>query len=172
MRLHKTQTLHKNGWQCNNNKDSGKTDEKLVEDDCQTGEPVMHGSSDQILSEHPSRQEIDKKQIKNAIPHNYSKAIIFNESRRVLSEDEERILSRGLKFVPTRRKVETSKLLADLREWERKMRIREFYFDKNDQESMMHMRGLGILWSPRFGRKKKPGAAIRYGCLPWVEIQP
>ena len=65
----------------------------------------------------------------------HNEVIIFNHSKRVLSEDEEKILSKGLKFVPTRRNVDTSKLLADLREWERKMRLREYFFDKNKMKA-------------------------------------
>ena len=57
---------------------------------------------------------------------------VFNRSSKILTQDEEDLLSKGLKFVPTRKKVNISKMLADLREWERRMRLREFFFDNQD----------------------------------------
>ena len=46
---------------------------------------------------------------------------IFNLSNYTLTDAERNLLERGLKFVPTKPNVNISKLLADLREWERRM---------------------------------------------------
>ena len=52
---------------------------------------------------------------------------IFNLSNYTLTDAERSLLERGLKFIPTKANVNISKLLADLREWERRMRLMEFF---------------------------------------------
>ena len=49
-----------------------------------------------------------------------------------LTEAENRLLERGLMFIPSRKKVDISKLLADLREWERRMRLKEYFYEDSD----------------------------------------
>lgn len=48
---------------------------------------------------------------------------------------EIRLLSKGLIFVPTRRTVDIGKLITDLKLWERRMRLREFFYKQNDSDS-------------------------------------
>ena len=60
------------------------------------------------------------------------KSTVYNKSSRKLSNDEIDLLEKGLKFVPTREKIDISKLLADLREWERRMRLKEFFNDSKE----------------------------------------
>ena len=67
---------------------------------------------------------------------------VTNLSQHPLNECQISLLSRGLKFIPDRHKVDKLKLLADLAEWERRMRLRELFYaegtepktkqDKND----------------------------------------
>jgi len=60
---------------------------------------------------------------------------IINLSSRDLTFNEKEILSKGLKFIPTTNKYDITKLQSDLCEWERRMRLKEYFHDKqNDQE--------------------------------------
>ena len=73
---------------------------------------------------------------------NIDSVAVTNLSQHPLNECQISLLSRGLKFIPDRHKVDKLKLLADLTEWERRMRLREFFYaegtepqtkqDKND----------------------------------------
>ena len=56
---------------------------------------------------------------------------VFNLSDRVLSEHEINILSRGLKFVPTPTHVNMTELIADVKTWTRRMRLKEYFWCEN-----------------------------------------
>jgi hypothetical protein len=43
----------------------------------------------------------------------------------------------GLKFVPTNQKIDMTELIANVKEWERRMRLREFFFDQNEKEDVL-----------------------------------
>lgn len=45
------------------------------------------------------------------------------------------MLEKGLKFIPSRHKVDKVKLLADLSEWERRMRLAEFFYGEKDDKA-------------------------------------
>ena len=65
------------------------------------------------------------------------KATVYNLSQKTLNKDEISLLEKGCKFVPTREKVNISSMLADLREWERRMRLKEYYYSSdNDNEDI------------------------------------
>lgn len=81
---------------------------------------------------------------------------VINLSSRILSDPEKKLLTKGLKFVPTRRKIDIGKLLADLKTWERRMRLKEyFYTDENNNfdtgEILFKKRST---WTPDKGRDK------------------
>ena len=81
---------------------------------------------------------------------------VINLSLRILSDPEKKLLMKGLKFVPTRRKINIGKLLADLKTWERRMRLKEyFYTDENNNfdtgEILFKKRST---WTPDKGRDK------------------
>ena len=59
---------------------------------------------------------------------------IFNKSSKILTTSQKSLLSKGFKFVPSRRKVDIGKLIADIKTWERRMRLREYFFDDKDQD--------------------------------------
>ncbi|ESO98543.1 hypothetical protein LOTGIDRAFT_174188 [Lottia gigantea] len=59
--------------------------------------------------------------------------LIVNLSDKILTKPQQQLLSKGFSFVPTREKVDVTKLLSDLGEWERRMRLREYFF-KGDEE--------------------------------------
>jgi hypothetical protein len=51
-----------------------------------------------------------------------------------LTTSQKSLLSKGFKFVPSRRKVDIGELIADIKPWERRMRLREYFFDDKDQD--------------------------------------
>ena len=53
---------------------------------------------------------------------------VYNLSNKTLRNAQIKLLSKGLKFVPTKKTVDIGKLIADLKLWERRMRLREFFF--------------------------------------------
>ncbi|CAC5402835.1 unnamed protein product [Mytilus coruscus] len=61
-----------------------------------------------------------------------TKCEVINKSSKELTNAQKTLLSKGFKFVPTRRKVGMGKLIADLKIWERRMRLREYFFEENE----------------------------------------
>jgi len=59
---------------------------------------------------------------------------IINLSSRVLNENEVSVLSKGLKFIPTTNALDVVKVKSDLVEWERRMRLKEYFYGKEDKE--------------------------------------
>ena len=55
---------------------------------------------------------------------------VTNLSSCKLTVEQTELLSKGLKFIPNKTKVDKIKLLSDLTEWERRMRLREYFFEK------------------------------------------
>ena len=53
-----------------------------------------------------------------------------NLSSYELTKEQKDLLSKGLNFIPDRTKIDKIKLLADLAEWERRMRIRDVFFTR------------------------------------------
>lgn len=41
-----------------------------------------------------------------------------------------KLLSSGSSFVPTRNKIDITKVHSDLMEWDRRMRLKEYFYDK------------------------------------------
>ena len=91
--------------------------------------------------------------------------VVYNQSDRCLSTDEIKLLEKGLKFIPSRDKINMCKILADLREWERLLRLREYYYEtdsENDNESLkssvqevhnkIDAREKNKIWMPPTGR--------------------
>ena len=58
---------------------------------------------------------------------------VTNLSQHPLTEGKITLLSRGLKFIPDRHKVDKLKLMADLAEWERRMRLKEFFYTEGTE---------------------------------------
>ena len=73
-------------------------------------------------------QENENKREKNAV---------FNLSSKELTEAHRHLLGLGLKFVPTNQKIDMTELIADAKEWERRMCLREFFFDQNEKEDVL-----------------------------------
>ena len=64
---------------------------------------------------------------------NIDSVAVTNLSQHPLNECQISLLSNGLKFIPDRHKVDKLKLLADLAEWERRMRLREFFYAEGNE---------------------------------------
>ena len=52
------------------------------------------------------------------------------------TQSETSLLQYGLKFIPTKKRVDVGQLLADIRQWERKMCLRELYYDRNKKDDL------------------------------------
>ena len=59
---------------------------------------------------------------------------VTNLSTYSLTAGEISLLSKGVKFIPDKKKVNHVKLLADLNEWERRMRLREYFYREKEDE--------------------------------------
>ena len=57
---------------------------------------------------------------------------VTNLSKHELSAPHLSLLEKGLKFIPSRHEVDKVKLLADLSEWERRMRLAEYFNNRDD----------------------------------------
>ena len=53
-------------------------------------------------------------------------------SKKVLSEEQISLLSKGLNFVPTK-KTPLTLLIAELQEWQRLMRLHEYWSDRDEE---------------------------------------
>jgi len=82
---------------------------------------------------------------------------VFNYSSKTLTEDQKRVLSYGLTFVPSR-KLNLTKLLTDLTEWERRMRLREFFHDNEKNCKAEENEKSSKTWTPSCGRE------------PWLDL--
>jgi hypothetical protein len=79
---------------------------------------------------------------------------IFNKSSKILTTSQKSLLSKGFKFVPSRRKVDIGKLIADIQTWERRMRLREYFFDDKDQDQEYSKFKKSPDWTPNSGRDR------------------
>ena len=91
-----------------------------------------------------------------------AKELVTNLSEQILTNAELSLLEKGLKFVPDRSKINSTKLLADLGEWERRMRLREYFYkanddsenesdEENDEINKFKLKQKSF-WTPRHGR--------------------
>ena len=87
---------------------------------------ITHDTRNNSDKERVSREQPNAKQI------NQQDGIVTNLSSYTLSDSEKAVLSKGLKLIPDRKHVDTFKLLADLAEWERRMRLREYFTGVDD----------------------------------------
>ncbi|KAH3842642.1 hypothetical protein DPMN_116144 [Dreissena polymorpha] len=63
-----------------------------------------------------------------------TKSSVTNLSKHVLTDAEQNLPEKGLKFIPSRKNIDKVKLLADLGEWERRMRLREYFADTESNQ--------------------------------------
>ena len=66
------------------------------------------------------------------------------------------IVIKGIKFVPTRKNIDKGKLIADLDIWERRMRLREYFYKEEEVDSANECKTKKkqSLWTPNAGRDK------------------
>ena len=60
---------------------------------------------------------------------------MFNLSSKTLTPAQLSILSKGLKFIPTSDSIDITIRIADIKEWERRMRLREYFYDAHNDDS-------------------------------------
>ena len=91
---------------------------------------------------------------------------VFYLSNRKLSATETKLLINGLKFVPTE-KANFDNVLTDLKEWERRMRLHEYFSElnmekehseiletNNNNQNENSKRTKGITWTTESGRNR------------------
>ena len=77
---------------------------------------------------------------------------VLNLSDRALSEDEISILSKGLKFVTTPTGVNRTDLTTDLKNWGRRVRLKEYFGDGNSSGSEKDKFRKPSNWTPPLDR--------------------
>ncbi|XP_060589882.1 uncharacterized protein LOC132745064 [Ruditapes philippinarum] len=67
-----------------------------------------------------------------------NKSVVINLSKKDLTKKQINLLSKGETFVPNNRKPDVPNIMCELKEWKRRMRLREFFYDSqrenNDNE--------------------------------------
>ena len=59
---------------------------------------------------------------------------VINLSDRKMTKAEFSLLEKGLTFVPTNRKMDLTGRLTEIKEWERRLRLKKFFFDKEGKD--------------------------------------
>ena len=80
-----------------------------------------------------------------------AKSTVINISNVALSKDEETLLSRGLSFCPRPSKIERFRLIDDIKQFSRRLRLREYFYDSdtndnNDDDKIPFKRK--SIWTP------------------------
>ena len=92
---------------------------------------------------------------------------VTNLSQHPLTESQVSLLSRGLKFIPDRHKVDKLKLLADLAEWERRMRLKEFFYVEGAEPQIKQDEKDPL---EKFKVPKKSSFTPNKGCDMWLDM--
>ena len=103
--------------------DAGKTDDMVTGGKNRKEAP---------LEKHCRGAKYDRRKEKEINKGNECKneEIVTNLSSRKLTKAELSLLSKGFSFVPTRKIIDIAKVQSDLVEWERRMRLSEYFYDK------------------------------------------
>jgi hypothetical protein len=88
-----------------------------------------------------------------------SNQMVTNLSDKTLTNAQMTLLSKGFNFIPAREKIDLPKLLSDLSEWERRMRLKEFF----------HGRYTGDYEEPEPWKKKKSYFTPESGRDRWLD---
>ena len=82
---------------------------------------------------------------------------VINLSNVTLSNAEIKLLSRGLTFVPTPRRITWSEIQADLNEFARRLRLKEYFYNPDDitntLTNMAHPFKCKSTWTPPSGKE-------------------
>ena len=125
-----------------------------------TASPSINGTTS-----HPSPRNTSRPKIKRNNRRARSKRhkattmqaedTVINLSNVQLSQAEIKLLSRGLTFVPTPQRINWPEVQADINEFARRLRLREFFFADNDitTDSDNHPFRCKSSWTPPCGRE-------------------
>ncbi|XP_052223979.1 uncharacterized protein LOC127839634 [Dreissena polymorpha] len=84
--------------------------------------------------------------------------VVTNLSKKTLTDAQISLLSKGLKFIPTRKTIDKGKLLTDLSAWERRMRLKEYFYSEDAEhrtrEDKHQYKKKTSTWTPKAGRDK------------------
>ena len=73
---------------------------------------------------------------------------VVNLSRKVLSQEDLSLLSKGLKFSPTPKDINKGQLKADIEDYKRRMRLRWFFKDKENNSQDTNKFKVKSSWQP------------------------
>ena len=97
-----------------------------------------------------------RRKTKKKSNHNYVKGTVVNISDVALSEDEKTLLSRGLSFCPRPSKIERFRLIDDIKQFSRRLRIKEYFYDPDanddDNDDRVPFRRKSM-WTPPLDRE-------------------
>lgn len=90
---------------------------------------------------------------------NSKRSIVTNLSTKAINPGQISLLEKGLSFVSTKEKVNVGKLIADMENWERRLRLKEYFHkDSQDQNYINDVneweKKKSKNWSPTDGREK------------------
>ena len=94
---------------------------------CDKAEPETHVRAERIAISKKTTKTAKKVNKNN---DNKNEKVVTNMSSRELTATEEKLLSKGLSFIPTQHKIDIWRVHSDLAEWERRMRLREYFAGK------------------------------------------
>ncbi|CAG2211803.1 unnamed protein product [Mytilus edulis] len=95
----------------------------------------MKDNSNKDIEPVTYRPEKEKKSVQENEVTNTSCPVI-NLSSKNLNTEHMSLLSKGLSFIPAQKKVNIGKVLADLTEWERRMRLKEYFYNIKEHEEV------------------------------------
>ena len=90
---------------------------------------------------------------KRKAPIRLDTSTVINLSNVDLTEDEVLLLSRGLTFCPTPRHIDWAQIKADINDFSRRLRIKEFFYDNNNCDLEPNPFRLKSTWCPPANRE-------------------
>ena len=102
-----------------------------------------------------------KRKTRSKRRHTLSEDTVINLSNIQLSNAEMKLLSRGLTFVPTPQRIQWSEVQADMNDFARRLRLKEFFHDNNTTTATnAHPFTCKGSWTPPSGREAALDAFI------------
>ena len=102
-------------------------------DERNTTEPETHVRAERAVTAKTTKSTRTEPKTVNRNNNNKSEQVVTNLSSRKFTQAEEKLLSKGLTFIPTQRKIDVWRVHSDLAEWERRMRLREYFANKEPE---------------------------------------
>ena len=96
--------------------------------------------------------------------------VVTNLSSRQLSQAEYDLLSKGLSFIPTQHSIDIWNVQSELAEWERRMRLREYFTGQDEIPDVEEESDSSITAALGCSKKKKSNFTPKPGRNKWLDI--